>query len=78
MDFEETPIIEISAIQNIDGSGLDDQIVEDVHIVDHTHGNNGYGWNVAPQIQERVEFYRALVFAKFRPGKQGKAQVDGG
>lgn len=34
--------------------------------------------DIAPQIERRMEFDRAFVFAKARPGKERQAQIDGG
>jgi hypothetical protein len=74
----ETPIIEIPAIHNVDGSGLEAQVVQDVYIVYLSRGDDGYGWDVSAKIQERVERARALVLAESRPGEQGQAQIDCG
>ena len=36
------------------------------------------GRNIAPQIEQRMEFDRTLVFAKARPWKERQAQIDSG
>lgn len=41
-------------------------------------GDVDKGWDIAPQIQQGMEFDSALVLAEFCPRKHGKAQIDGG
>lgn len=36
------------------------------------------GRNIAPQIEQRMEFDRTLAFAKARPWKERQAQIDSG
>src|SRR4051812_40313836 len=40
-------------------------------------GNAHHSWNVAAQVEQRVEFDRAFVFAELGPGKKREAQIDG-
>jgi hypothetical protein len=41
------------------------QLVEDIDFVNFPAGNKGYRWNVASQIEKRMQFHRPLVFAEF-------------
>jgi len=70
--------IDVAAIHEVDGPGLRQNLVEDVDVVHFSIGNADKGGDVAVQVQERVHFDGGFVLAKFGPGKQGKAQVDGG
>src|SRR5204862_8287211 len=40
-------------------------------------GHINIGRNAAPQIQQCVQFHRALVAAEFSPGEKRQAQIDG-
>lgn len=77
MNFEEAAKVEITAIHDIDGPGLDDQIVEDIDIVNVSGGYDHHRGNVAVQIQKGVHFYGALPFPELGPGKQRQTKIDG-
>ena len=70
--------IQIGSIQNIEGSGFRDQIVEGVDIVDFPLGNLDKRWDVATQIEKRMQFDGSLAASKSGPGEKSKAKVDRG
>ena len=70
--------IYVASIHDVERSGIEDQIVEDIYVVNLAGSNNDKGWEVAMQGQQSVQFYRSLAFAELRPGEQGKAQIDCG
>ena len=78
MDFVEAGKIEITAIHDIDGPHLDDQLVDDIDIVDLPCGYDDHRGNVAAQVQQGMEFYCPLPFSELGPGKQSQAEVYGG
>jgi hypothetical protein len=63
---------------NVDRSGLRQNFVVDVDVMHFSIGNADKRGDVAVQVQQRVHFDGGFVLAKFGPGKQRKAQVDGG
>ena len=77
MNFEEAAKVEITAIHDIDGPGLDNQFVEDIDIVNISGGYDHHRGNVAMQVQKGVHFYGALPFPELGPGKQRQAKIDG-
>src|SRR2546429_9879537 len=40
--------------------------------------NDHHSWDVAAQVEQRVQFHCSFVFAKLGPGKKRQAQIDGG
>jgi len=78
MDPVKTGEVRIAPIEDIDGACFDWKIVEDVDLVDFSVGNHDNRRNASPQIEERMQFYRPLPFAKQRPGEEGKTQIDRG
>ena len=68
--------VHISAVHDVESAGLGDQDVQDVDVVQFPLGNMDKFGNAATQVQQRVELDGALSFAKSRPRKQGKTQVD--
>ena len=77
VDFVEASKIEITAIHDIDGPNLDDQLVEDIDIVDFPRGDDNHRRNVSVQIQEGMEFYRSLAFPELGPREKSQTEVDG-
>ena len=68
---------DIASIHDVEAAGLEGDLVENVYVVEFAVGDMDEGRNVAPQIEQRVEFDRPLVFAKARPGKKRQAHIDG-
>ena len=78
MQGMESVEVDIAPIHDIETAGLEGDPVENVHIVELAIGDMDEGRNVAPQVEQRMEFDRALAFAKAGPGKERQAQIDGG
>src|ERR1019366_3185785 len=74
----ETLKINVAAVHDVDGPGLRQNLVEDVDVMHFPLGNTDKRGDVAVQVQQRVHFDSGFVLAKLGPGKQRKAQVDGG
>ena len=70
--------IEIAPIHQIEGSRFQEEMVEDIDIVDLAVGNKDNGRNTSMQIQKRVQFDSAFVFAELGPWKERQAEIDGG
>ncbi len=68
--------VDIAPIHDIEAACLEGHLVEDVHIVQLAIRNMDEGRNIAPQIEERMEFDCTFVCAKARPGKERQTQVD--
>ena len=78
MDSVKTGKVRIAPIEDIDGACFDRKIVEDIDLVDFSVGNHDNRRNASPQIEERMQLYRTLPFAKQRPGEKRKTQIDRG
>ena len=70
--------VEIAAIHDVKRTGLPDDLVKEVDIMNTARGNNDDGGKVALQGQQRVQFDGGLVTAESSPRKQREAQVNGG
>lgn len=70
--------VEITAIHDVEGTSLPDQLVEDIHVVNTAWRDNDDGGKVALQCQQRVQFDCRLVPSEGGPRKQREAQVNGG
>ena len=78
MHLVETIEIEITAIHDIDGSCLENQLVEDIDIVNFARGYDDDGWYVAVQVQKGMELYRTFAFPEFGPWEKCQTQFDSG
>jgi len=76
MNTIEPGIVHVSAIHNVDGTCFERNLVEDVDLVDLGMSDKDDGWNVAPQIEERVQFYGTFVFAEPGPREERQTQID--
>jgi hypothetical protein len=69
--------VHITAIEQVKRSGFGKQLVQNVHVVNLASSHINIGRNAAPQIQQRVQFHRALAAAKFSPREKRQTQIDG-
>ena len=69
--------VEIAAIEDVEGSGLEHQLVEEIDVVNFAIGDDHPTGNRAAQIQQRMQLHGGFVSAKLRPGKQRQAEIDG-
>lgn len=60
----------ISPIHEVDGSGFDLELIEDVHFVYLAVSDNRHGGNTSLEIQKGMELDRSFVFSEMIPGKR--------
>ena len=77
VNHEQTCKVQIAPIHQVKGSRLQHQIVHDVDLVGLAVGDVNETWDVAPQIEQGVQFDGGLGRAKRCPCKHRQAQVDG-
>ncbi len=70
--------VEIAAIHDIERPSLWNNLVENVHVVQLAIADMDETGDVAPQIEQRVQFDGGLGLTKRRPVKDRQAQIDGG
>ena len=68
----------VPPVHHIESSGLGDQEVEHIDLVQLAVRNMDKARNTAPQIEQRVQPNRCLGRTEVRPGKHRQAQIDGG
>ena len=74
----ETPEVDVATIHDVEGAGLEKQLVEDIDIV-HVGGCDADKTrDAAAQVHQGVDFDGSLASSKSRPGEQRKTQIDGG
>src|SRR5262245_48008257 len=78
MDPIQSSKVQITAVEQISGSGFPDQVVHDPRIVDSAAGDNHYSWNVAAQVKQRMKLHRGFAATKLSPRKKGQTQIDNG
>lgn len=66
----QTGKIEIATIEDIDGTGFDGNLIEDVELVDLSVGNDDHCGNTAPQIQKGMKLDSALALSENGPGEK--------
>ena len=69
--------IQVAPIQDVKGTGLQDQFVQQFHIVRLAFGDTDETGDIAPQIQESMHLDRTIALAKVSPGEERKAEIDG-
>jgi len=70
--------IQVAPIHDVKRSRLGQQLIQHAHIGRFAVGNADHGWDGPAQIQERVQFDRALGGAKARRREEAQAEVDRG
>jgi len=70
--------IEIAAVHQVNSSGLPDQLIEDVDLVDLSARDDHHRGNTAAQIEQRVQFDCGLACAKLCTREKRQTQIDGG
>ena len=78
MDGIKTIEIQISTIDNVNGSWLEGQLIEDVDVVNLAVGDNDEGWNTSPEVQKGMQFHSGFVGSELGPWKKGETQIDSG
>ncbi len=69
--------VEIAAIHHIEGTGLGNELIEDVDVVEFAIRDMQESRDIPAQIEQRVQLHRCLRRAKRRPRKERQAQIDG-
>ena len=75
-DPVEASEVGLTFVEKVNGSRLEHQCVQPVHIVQTGWGNKDTNRHRSPQIDLRVNLDRALGRAESRPWKQGHRQID--
>src|SRR5258706_814099 len=70
--------LQVSAVQHIECAAFEDQLVQTLQIAPFSCGNPQENRDVATQVQKRVELDGTLLLLVGGPGKEAKAQLDGG
>jgi hypothetical protein len=76
MNGEQPLEIEIAPIEQVVGTGLDDQLVQDVDFVRLAVADMNKCRNGAAQIEQGMQFDRRLVSPKWRPRIHRQTQID--
>jgi pimeloyl-ACP methyl ester carboxylesterase len=69
----ESSKIDIGAVHQVNGTGLPNQLIEDIDLVDLAARDDDHGRNTAAQIEQGVKFDGRFVSAELSPGKKGQA-----
>ena len=77
MNSIEPLVIQVSPIHDVEGTCLEDQLIEDIDVVDTGRCHDHHVWNVPAQIQQGVKLDSALGSSELCPWEQRKAKIDG-
>ena len=78
MNVVQPPKIDESFVHDIEGPGLEQHMIEKMHIVLLTACNADKHRNIASQIELRMHFDGTFVAAMLSPREQRQAQIDDG
>ena len=74
----ETGEVDIAAVHDVEGAGFRDQLVEHPDVVPAAVADMNEARDIAPQIQQGMQFDGGLRAHEGRPWKDREAEVDGG
>jgi len=68
--------IDVSSVHDVEGSGFEDQLIQEGDIVNLSMSDADYARNRASQIHFGMEFDSPFVLPKRGPWKKGETQID--
>lgn len=74
----ETSEIDVSAVHDVEGSGFEEQLIQEGDIVNLPMSDANHARNRASEIHRGMEFDSGFVLSKRGPRKEGETQVDRG
>ena len=77
VDIVEPFVIEITSVHDIERTGLRDQIVENIDIVDFAVGNESPSRDATSQIEQGMQLDCGLCLSERCPGKQFQTKING-
>ena len=78
MNAIESRKIQVAAIHQINGSGLPDQLIEDIDFVNLAACDDDHRGNAAAQVEQRMQLDGGLASAELSPRKKRQTQIDSG
>lgn len=73
MDPVKPEKVQITAIEDVDGTGLESHLVEKIDVVNLARGHCNRNGKVSFQIEQGMQFDGGFVFAEVSPGKYSQA-----
>jgi len=70
--------VQIPTVDDIEGSGFEDQLIEDFDVVDLAMGDNNEAGDTSPEIQESMQFHGAFVSSELGPREKRETEIDRG
>ncbi len=77
MDSVKTGQIDITPIHDMECTRLYVDLIEDVHIVNLSMGDNDHRGDTSPEIEKRVKLDCPFAFSEFCPWEERQAKIDG-
>ena len=78
MDRVQPGEVQVGAVQDVECSRFECDLIEDVDVVDFGVGDEDDGGDVVLQIEQGMELDSALVLSELCPREEGKTQIDDG
>jgi len=70
--------VQIPTVDDIEGSGFEDQLIEDMDVVNLAMRDNEERGNASSEIQEGMQLHGAFVSSELGPGKKRETEIDRG
>ena len=70
--------VQIPTVDDIEGSGFEDQLIEDMDVVNLAMRDNEERRNASPEIQEGMQLHGAFVSSELGPREKREAEIDRG
>lgn len=67
--------IQVPPVDKIEGTGLEDKLVQNVHVVDRSVRNAHKRWDRTPDVEEGMHFHGSLGFPEAGPREKAQAEV---
>src|SRR5260370_41941795 len=68
--------VHIAEVQDVEGAGLGNELIENLHVSKLAIANPDEGWNIAVQVQQGVHLHGALTLTEASPWEHRQAEID--
>lgn len=76
MNAMKTPIIEVAPIHDVEGTGFDQELIQNVNVVHCSIRDEDEGRDASPEVQKGVCSHRRLGLPKMGPGEYRETEIN--
>lgn len=78
MNLVEARKVQIASVEKVNGSGFDEEFVEEFDLVGFAMSDEDQRGNAAAQVHQGMEFDRSFALAEVSPREKRQTKIDGG